>query len=354
MTDKLPDPAPAARPEPDFSLLSVGAIVLRRRKLVFALGMAGGLLGLTAGLTSTRVFVATAMIIPQSAGGSGASSGLALAASQFGISVPGGGNAWSPQLYVELFRSRTLLEPIALDTIVVAEEGGRRMSVMDLLKIEGPSPDQRLDLAVRALRTKVSANPVQTLAAVRLEVKTTWPSVSLAVAERLVSGINRFNVETRKSQAVAERQFVEAQTIEAERSLREAEDRLQAFMQRNRAISPASEVGFAHDRLQREVALRQQAYTSLVLSRDEARIREVRDTPTITVLESPRLPLIGESRRSVIRAVMGGIAGGVLGLMIALIAHATSRARREPDPDSREFFRLLEEATPRWLCRAGR
>src|ERR1019366_5148610 len=107
----------------------------------------GTLLGLATGLSSTRVYVSAATFIPE--GSEGGASGLALAASQLGIRVPpSAGAAWGPPVYVELLGSQALLEPIALDTVVVAEEGGRRVALIDLLKIKAPTIAKRTDLAV--------------------------------------------------------------------------------------------------------------------------------------------------------------------------------------------------------------
>jgi uncharacterized protein involved in exopolysaccharide biosynthesis len=221
---------------------------------------------------------------------------------------------------------------------------------MDLLHVDAATPEQRADRAVRAVGEIVKSREVRTLGAVEITVTTRWPSVSLALAERLVRGVNQFNVETRKSQAAAERQFVEAQAVEAERALREAEDRLQGFLQRNREVS-SPQLAFEHDRLQRQVALRQQTYTSLVQNREEARIREVRDTPVITVLEAPRLPVMSEPRRSVLRGFLGGVVGVMLGALIAFLAQAVSLAQRHRGGDAQEFFNLVEEVTPRFLRR---
>jgi len=247
-------------------------------------------------------------------------------------------------------RSRALLGPIALDTVAVVEEGGRRVAMPDLLEVRESSPEKRADRAVRALERIVTSREAKGLGAVEVTVTTRWPSVSLALAARLVRGVNQFNVETRKSQAAAERQFVEGRAGEAERALREAEDRLQSFLQRNR-ITGSPELEFARDRLQREVSLRQQTYTSLLQSREEARIREVRDTPVITVLEEPRLPVLPEARRVLLKGTMGGMAGGMLGVLIAFLAQGVAGARRQPSADAREFLQLVGESTPRFLRR---
>lgn len=342
---------PVHHEDDEMSVLALGSVLLRRRRMIIALGLLGSALGLAAGLSRPRVYVSGAVFIPQVS--EGGASGLALAASQLGIRVPSsGGAAWGPPVYVELLGSQALLEPIALDTVVVAEEGGRRVAIMDLFRVKAPTPARRTDLAVSALRRIIKASENRNLGAVKLSVTTKWPSVSLALAERLVRGVNQFNRETRKSQAGAERQFVEAQAREAERALRESEDRLQLFLQRNRSIAGSPDLEFQRDRLQREVALRQQVYTSLLESREEARMSEVRDTPVITVLANPRLPVVGEARKSVMKGMAGGIAGGMFGVLVAFLVQAMAGARRQRSEEAREFFQLVEDATPRFLRRA--
>jgi uncharacterized protein involved in exopolysaccharide biosynthesis len=173
------------------------------------------------------------------------------------------------------------------------------------------------------------------------------------LADRLVSGVGRFNVERRKSQAAAERQFVDGLAAEAERDLRTAEDGLQSFLQRNREMGGSPQLVFERDRLQREVALRQQVYTSLLQNREEARIREVRDTPVITVLEDPRLPVVAEPRKTVLKALLGGFGGVLLGMLITFLGQGLAGARTAPNKEEREFFALLAAATPRFRKRGS-
>jgi uncharacterized protein involved in exopolysaccharide biosynthesis len=71
---------------------------------------------------------------------------------------------------------------------------------------------------------------------------------------------------------------------------RQAEDELQAFLQRNRDFRSSPQLSFAYDRLADNVSLRQQLYTAVAQAYEQARIEEVRDTPVITVVEAPMLP----------------------------------------------------------------
>jgi hypothetical protein len=339
-------------PESGVSLLGVANVLLRWRRRIVWLGVAGALIGLSVGLLTKRIYVSSATFLPQ--GSDGNVSVLGGMASQLGVRVPTTGGGWGPAVYVQLLRSRSLLDSIALDTFVVAEQGGARVALMDLLDIKGSDPTLRLDKAVTKLGAVVGSREVKALGAVEVTASTHWPSVSLALVERLVDGVNRFNLQTRKSQAAAERQFVDVQAAAAERELRDAENMLQEDLQSNRNISASPQLLINRDRLTRTVSLRQQIYTTLLQSREDARIREVRDTPVITMLESPHLPVVGESRQTVQKALTGGIAGVLFGAAIALIMSILSGSRAAPSDDAREFFQLLDEAMPAVLRNRGR
>jgi len=319
------------------SIFTFAIVLLRWWRPIVGMGVAGAILGLTMGLTSARVYKSEAAFIPQGAETS-AAAGLA---AQFGLRPSTSASVWGPPIYVELLRSHALLEPIAADTFTVVEEH-RKAPLMDLLKIKAPTPSVRLDYAVRRLQILVQATEDRKLSAVRVSVTTPWPSVSFALVNRLVEGVNRFNLETRKSQATAERQFADEQAATAERALRDAENALQGFLQQNRNIGGSPQLTFTKDRLQRDVSLREQVYSSLLQNREEARLREVRDTPVITILEAPRLAAVGEPRQSVRKGILTGFAWALIGIIIAFTADGLRGLKRTPTPESREFFRMLQ------------
>lgn len=349
----MADPQPVYVEEKEISVLALASTLLRWRRLIIALGIAGMVYGIYQGMSSPRVYKSSAVFVPQ--GSEPGTSALARAAGQFGLSVPSGGGSWGPAMYVELVRARALLEPLAADTITVAELGGRRLSIPDLFKISKELPPQkRADRATGALAGIVSAEEVNALAGVRITVKTPWPSVSKELADRLLHRLNEFNLETRQAQAAAERQFAELQSAQARLALRDAEARLQAFLRGNRAIEGSPELSFERDRLQRDVSLRQDVYTSLLQSREEARMREMRDLAVITVFEKPRIAEIPESRQTVRKGLIWGLVGALVGAIMAMLGHAITLGRNASSPEAREFFALLREATPGFLRKKRR
>lgn len=353
MTDPTPsrDSAqPRAAGSADFnieepSVLAMLTMLLQRRKLIAIAAGAGFVIGAAYGLLSTRQYVATATFMPQASADGGSAGGLALAASQFGIRMPTGGSGWSAPIYVDLLTSRGLLAPIADDTLTVAEQGNARVPVAKLMKLDDLPPAERTEKTVTELRLHISAAEVKKMGSVQIVARTPWPSVSLALVKRLLAEVNEFNLLTRQSQARSERVFAEAQVKEAAQLLRDAEDHMREFKQRNRVVGVDME--FERDRLQREITMRQQAYTSLVQSFAEARLREVRDIPVITVLDAPVLPAIGESRQTALKAVMGALVGAILGILAVFV----SLARTSGSEPVRALFQAVDDALPRFLRR---
>jgi uncharacterized protein involved in exopolysaccharide biosynthesis len=146
--------------------------------------------------------------------------------------------------------------------------------------------------------------------------------------------VNQFNLQTRQTQAAAERRFVEGRLEEAQAELMQAEEVLESFLQRNRAFSNSPQLQFEHDRLQRVVAQRQQVVNSLTVAFEQARIDEVRDTPVITIVEPPQVPALPDRRRLVLKVVMALVIGATV---MGILAISTDFVRRSESTEPNEF-----------------
>jgi uncharacterized protein involved in exopolysaccharide biosynthesis len=162
----------------------------------------------------------------------------------------------------------------------------------------------------------------------------------------MLASINRFNIETRRQLALAERQFIDEQEAEAEKQLRHSEDRLQAFLIANR-VSLGPQLVFERGRLERDVSLRMQVYSMLVQVREQARLKELRQTPVITTIESPRLAVLPEKRGAVLRALIGGVVGALFGMLVAMLASTASDSVQAKSSQASELRALLRDALPR-------
>lgn len=314
----------------DATFFSIAAVLLRRRAALLRFALAGGLIAGLIVAGRPRLFVGSASFFsqPTDAG----RSGLASLAGQFGVALSSGPSSVSPEFYSRLLKTNVLLVPIVSDTFTVDSASGQRRLFFDLFEVEGRNERRREDQAVRLLRGIIGTLVVRQTGAVEFTVRTPWPNVSLEITKRLLEGVNDFNRSTRQLQARDERIFIQGRREVAERELREAEDRLEGFLARNRSTLNSPQLLFERERLQRGVVTAQAVFTSLVQSFEEVRIREVRDTPLITTIEPPRVPVSPEPRRLLFWVVFGLLAGGGLGGLLAIGIDTTTRLKSEGDP----------------------
>lgn len=335
----------------EISIFAIGTVLLHNRWRIVRWAFAGAIIALALVWTRPVVYRASASFIPQ--GADPGRSGLASLAGQFGVSVSSGSSSLTPDFYLRLVKSREVLGRAVRDTVVVPGMGGRRVTVEDLLDIGPGSAKGREEAAVDALSRRVSASASKSTGVVEFSVDTQWPIVSLAIARELVSGVNDFNQRTRRDQASAERKFIEGRLTMASIELRAAEDREQEFLQENRQFR-SPDLQFTHDRMQRAVSLRQQVFASLTQAYDDVRMREVRDTPVITMVDQPTVPVNPEPRGRGPRTVMGFLLGAVVGGLLAFAGDALAKRRAAGDPVIDEFVSTVGQLKVGVLRRLGR
>ena len=327
----------------DVSLFALGAVLVRHRRRILSWAVVGGLLAVVPVLLRSRAWTSTASFIPQRSESS--QGGIQNLAGQFGIMLPGAGaSTQSPDFYVTLLSSRAVLAPIAGDTMTVTEEGGRRRTLRELFNVTSGGLAEQADATTEVLRAKITTSVDRTTGIVNLSVQTHWGSVSYALAQRLLRAVNEFNLHVRQSQAGEERRFAEAR-LEAQRvSLSTAEARLSAFLRTNRQFGNSPELTFENGRLQRDVALQQQVLVGLAQSYEEARLREVRDLPVVTVIEPPELPVKPDRRGAVSIGLIGVLGGALLGILLSFMREGLARRRAEGDADAERFATVVAEA----------
>ena len=325
--------------EEEISLFEIATAILSHRRGAVIGGFLGAFLAVAPIISSPPVYAGSASFVPPT--GDPARSQLANLAGQLGVGIPLNASA-TTDFYLRLLSSRELLATVVRDTISVTERRGVRTTFLDLMEVKGSSSRQREEEGVKILKGIMTTVGAKNTGVVEIVVLTEWPSVSLALISGLVKGVNDYHLHTRQGQAGAERKFIEGRLEIARSELRASEDRMQRFQVSNR-MQASPELGFERDRLNRDLLLKQQVYTLLVQSLEDARIREVRDTPAITVLESPAVRSRAEPRGRLKRAALGVAVGGVLGLIVAFLLAWLRRSRQSSDPRAIEFYELVRD-----------
>lgn len=324
------------------SWINLANLVMRNRRMIAKLPFLVAVIVLVVAFGFPRTYTSWTAFVPQSP--QVPMGGLVGLAEQFGVNLRGGDAGQSPAFYAELLRSREILE-----TIVSAEyafdgtEDTVEKTYLDLYKIKGEPETRRLESGVEHLSDRIIVQVGRETGIVRIGVKVRWPSVAHSIATTLVELVTEFDLNTRQSQAAAERVFVEERLEQERASLRAAEDEVEGFLETNREFLESPVLRFEHDRLQREVVRRQQIYTSLNQAYEQARIDEVRNTPVLTLVEQPSIPARPDRRGLALKGIMGMIFGVLLGVAVALGREAFSRNRADDVGKYEQFARLRQE-----------
>ena len=221
------------------------------------------------------------------------SSGLAAIASQMGIS--GSLGQVAPDFYGDLVKSRTILEPVALRTYRADPRMRKRPpagNLVDLYKADGDSPEERFERFLDAFDDDLNVSVDQVTGVVSIDLKTKWPSLGKAILDSVLFEVDHYNQRVRRSAAHSERQFVEQRLGIAQGELNDAENALTVFYQQNRSWQGSPALTVVESRLRRRLDLRQEVYRTLASQLEEAAINEVRDTPVLTVVSAPFVPVV--------------------------------------------------------------
>jgi len=149
---------------------------------------------------------------------------------------------------------------------------------------------------------------------VRFSVEARTPELAKALAETTLAALNEANVALRQARAGAEQIFAAERAEALRRDLAGAENALAKFYERNRIVnSPVLQMEEA--RLRRTVDMAQQVYVQVRLQEEQAAIQAVRNTPAISVIDPPLVPV----KRSWPNRRLAVAAGFVIGLALALL-----------------------------------
>ena len=323
--------------------IEFAGVLLRHTRMLIAVPLACSALVVLVNYLRPRTYTATTSFTPQSSE-SGASRLSGLAA-QFGLDVGSTGDAsQSTQFYEHLVESREILGPAVAARYSVVDRADSGATLVELLGVEGGSEAVRRSAAIRELRDALTVAVNRESGIVTLSVRTEWPTISAQIAERILSLVNAFNLGRRQSRAAAERAFIEGRLADARDQLRRAENQLQGFLQRNRQYQSDPQLVFERDRLQREMTMQQQIYTSLSQGFEQASLDALRNTPVITVVEKPEIPATPDARGLATKAILGLVFGFVIALVLALARDFVRRSRHLAPDQFEDFDRLRDQA----------
>ena len=325
-------------------MVDVIGAMLRHARVTFGLPLIGAAVALLLSLSNKQMYTSSATFL--TAGSDAASSPFSGLAAQFGVTAGGRNAGQSPDFYVALVKSRPVLEDLARSPVLLrTTEGRRTATIAEVFTGVPPHDPVALRSAVDGLRGAVLTRIDRPTSMVHLGFVAESPELAELATARLLELLDRFNRETRRSQATSEKEFARDRMNQAGAELRAAEDALERFLQQNRQFRNSPSLTFQQERLQRQVTMRQEVFTSVAQSYEQARINEVRQMPAITVIDAPDGSARAAATGAVRKALIGAIFGLLLALVIVLYREFSLRLRQRREPGYEELGRQWRRLT---------
>jgi uncharacterized protein involved in exopolysaccharide biosynthesis len=309
------------REEREVRVAEMLAPVRRRWRLVALCAGVGGVLAAVVSLLLPSVYTAQTTFTPvaTSPGLSGSLASLIGLAGQLGLSsLASGGGSLPPEYFAEVLHSRSILEA-TLQSRFPAESAGAQRPLLDLMGVDGPTPQARLEDGVRELDEHIVPSVDKRTGVINLRVKSRSPVVAAGVANRMVELLNEFNLDRRQTQSREQRRFTGERVEQAQQELREAEAALRRFLEANREYRGSPVLEYQASRLQRDVQVKQEVYLMLAKAHEEARIAEARDIPVLTIIDAAVPPVRRSFPRRTLNTLLGLLLGGLVGLAVVFL-----------------------------------
>jgi uncharacterized protein involved in exopolysaccharide biosynthesis len=331
-----------SNPADDVSLFDALNALLRFRTTIVTLTVCVTAAMIAFAFLRPRTYTSTSSFVPEATRAQTSLSGLA---AQFGVSVPTQQSTESSQFYVDLLRSKSVLEaavetPYTFET----ERGPVTKTLVQVYDPSKPTAVLRREAAAKQLNRSLATSISPKTDVITLRVSAPDPRLAQQVNVRLLALLSNFNMNKRQSRAREERRFSEQRLLDAKTELRVAEDRLQIFLERNRSVTNAPALAFQEDRLRADLLVLRQLVTLLQQTAEQARMDAVRDTPVLTVVEPADIPTRADSRGLLKFGLLGVFLGGALGVGLALARNVLERTGTATSPEFQEFRRLSREA----------
>ena len=303
---------------PPLPWVATAEVMLRKARghwrSLAVLGLLGGVVAGGVAVALPSYYQSSAAFQAESSPVSPISGALAGLASQIGNLQLG--SQTSSQFFADLLTTDAVLRRVLTDSLPWQ---GHKATLPTIFGLEDQAPALRDFNAVKKLRKAIAVDVNIRTGVVRFSVEARTPELALALAESTVTALNDANVDLRQKRASAEREFTSDRAQQARQDLHKAEQDLADFYQSNRSLGNSPTLQLREGELKRQVDLAQQVFLQLRLQEEQAALQEVRNTPAISVVDPPLLPVKRSWPNRRLAAVLGLMVGLVIGVARLLL-----------------------------------
>mgnify|MGYP002528555090 CR=1 FL=1 len=267
------------------------------RKLIIKITGLITFFGILYALLGTPLYKSTITMYPsnESSGGLSQLQGMA---SMFGMNMGGGESTFH---IPDIINSRTFQTYIIykkwdsntfnsqVDLITFWEINGSSKFSLNPLKFFLKS-EENMNLmwetsALEELSDRITVKEEKT-GLITVEVLMEEPELSAQIANYIYSGVVEFTNMNHIETAKLNREFIQERQMEVKDILVIAENKLKEFRSKNRKVVDSPQLLLELERLMRDVEIQTQVFITLQQQYELARIEEVRETPSVVVLDT--------------------------------------------------------------------
>jgi len=306
----------------EIDLRTLFKILWGDRKLIVTIMGFITLLGLIYALLATPLYKSTITMYPsgESSGGLNRLQGMA---SMFGMNMGGGESTFH---IPDIINSRTLQSKI----IDKKWDIGLDRAPADLIsfweinannKFSRDAGDRSLELetfAFERLSNRISVKESKT-GLIKVDVLMERPELSAQIANYIYSGVVEFTNANHTKTSKFNRNFIEKRQAEVKDILNNAENKLKDFRSKNRKVIDSPQLQLELERLLRDVEIQTQIFITLQQQYELAKIEEVKETPSVVVLDKGFPSVYKDSPKRKLIVILCIFIGGFFGVLFVLI-----------------------------------
>jgi len=161
---------------------------------------------------------------------------------------------------------------------------------------------------------KVTTNKKTPL--IEIKVNSIEPEFSASLNLAIINSLDSLQKYFRISQVKDKKLFIQSRAADVEKSLIDTEEKLKKFREQNRVIQKSPALLLEEARLERDILLKMELFSTLKKEYELARIEEVEDTKMVQILDEPNVPVIRISPDTKTRVIFAGFIGLFLGFFI--------------------------------------
>jgi len=324
----LPESAHSLSTNDEIDLLEYGRVLWHWRYVTVALSGFLVIVAFVFAMLMKPTYVAEVTLLLEEKNSQAGLGSMMDMASRFGFSVPGASDPTA--VFSDILQSRSFLSQYSGVNLPSIQDSNAA-PVSEFLGIQTKNPDSLARSISSSLKGMIKFERKDNIAI--LSVTSADPIFSSALANDVVSRLQKYNKEGWVTKVQKNRVFVEDRLDEIERELRSARERLAAFRERNMRL----DVGRAPNLLDQqeglieEVKTKQEVYLLLKKEYEMTRIEEEKDRPYIQVLDgaiSPE-PTYKPDRKLLVAVTL--VLSIFLGLLLSFIAEFLVRNQLLPE-----------------------